>query len=263
MKRQIATWLALSCLLYTFSPALAATVQADSQKTVIQATVEKTQATTPEKSPEKSAKKSQVEPKDELSGLSIQREYTYVAPDQIPTQITAILEEKGSTSEDVNNKILGGYIPVLITINNKSDKLLKIPSASVYYVDTKGNTRLVPNHVEVFNHTKRHGVRRALAWSVPLGVASFGILLLPAALWSGVHTAVTNNSLKDDIQRSMLHDGHLGPESTTRAYVFLPDNGPTPMKLIFGRVINTEDGTETQQVVEITKKETVSHVTAK
>jgi len=258
MKHQIAAWLALSCLWSTSSPVLAASGQANSQQTVIQASVEKTQAES--KAP---ASKMPTPAKDEPSALTINHEFTYVAPEQIPTQITAVLEQKGSTSEDINNKILGGYVPVLVTITNKSDKLLKIPATSVYFVDAKGNTRPTPNAVEVFSHVKRHGLRRALAWGLPIGAASFGILLIPAVVYSCVHTGITNSTLKDDVRRSMLRDGHLSPDSTTKAYVFIPKNSPEPVKLILGRVINTEDETETEKVIEITQMETFNHVNAK
>lgn len=251
MKHQIATWLVLSCLFSTASPVLAVSVQPNGQQTVIKASTEKTQV------------ESKVSAKDEQPVLTIQREFTYVAPEQIPTEVTAVLEQKGSTSSDINNKILGGYLPVLITVTNRTDKLLKIPSTSLYFIDAKGNTRPVPNQIDVFSHVKRHGVRRALAWGLPIGVATFGILLIPAVVYSCVHTGITNSSLKDDVQRSMLHDGHLSPDSTTKAYVFIPKNGPEPVKLIFSRVINTEDETETEKVIEITKMETVNHVNAK
>jgi|GEM_PF-3925583 len=251
MKQQIATWLVLSCLFSASAPVFAASVQANGQQNAITASTEKTQA------------ESKVVAQDEQPVLTIHREFTYVAPEQIPAQITAVLEQKDSTSSDINNKILGGYLPVLITVSNKTDKLLKIPSTSLYFIDAKGNTRPVPNQVDVFNHVKRHGVRRALAWGLPMGIASFGILLIPAVVYSCVHTGITNSSLKDDVQRSMLRDGHLSPDSTTKAYVFIPKSGSEPVKLIFGRVINTEDETETEKVIEITQMETMNHVNAK
>ena len=252
MKRQISTLVALSCLLSTVSPALCASVQVEQSPTTVNAQVQKTQT------------ESSKGTNDTEAGLSINREFTYVAPEQIPVKMVAVLEERGSTSDDLNNKILGGYFPVRLTVTNQSGKLLKVPFENIYFVDAKGNTKPVPTYMEVFNHAKRHGVRRALAWSIPLGVASFGILLIPAAVWSSVHTAVTNNTLKTDIQQSMYKGGYLNPEGTGTYYLYLPKSDSEPVKLVFGRVINAEDELETETVAEIKNKlETAKHGDAK
>ena len=198
-----------------------------------------------------------------LHTVKIVRQLTYVAPAQIPLEVSAEVEGRASRNDELNQKMMGAYVPVHFTLANKSGKMLKIPFESIYFADTKGNQWLLPTNAEVFHRVKRHWVRRALAWSVPLGVASFGILLIPAAVISGVHTAVTNSSLKDDLQHTTYRGGHLAPSGSVNAYFLLPKNELSASALVLGRVINEEDDLETEQIIEIKNLEMDKHVTQK
>ncbi len=195
--------------------------------------------------------------------VKIVRQFTCVPPEQVSLELSAEVQGKASLNDELNQKILGAYLPVHFRIVNKSQKMLKIPFETMYFSDSKGNQWLLPTNAEVFRRVKRHGIRRALAWSVPIGVASFGILLIPAAVISGVHTVVTNNSLKEDLQHATYRGGHLAPSGSVDAYVLLPKNNRSVSTLVLGRVINEEDDVETEKVIEIKNLEIDQHVTQK
>jgi hypothetical protein len=146
---------------------------------------------------------------------------------------------------------------VRLTIQNKSGKLLKIPNNSVFFLDENGQKHQVPSEDDIFKEVKRNGVVRSLGWGLPLGAASFGILLVPAMLYSGVHTKVMNSGVKDNLASTAFHGGHISPDGAMHTYLFIPKRQASKIKTVMlSRVINVEDEVETQYITEIQKLET-------
>ncbi|MBX9877520.1 MAG: hypothetical protein K2Y22_03605 [Candidatus Obscuribacterales bacterium] len=187
---------------------------------------------------------------DALPG-EIKTEFKVVDSAAIDVDITAIRDTSAGAKNDINGKVRAKYIPVRISIINKSGKLLQIPKDGIYFVDSKGEKIPVPSEAEIYKSVKRNGILRALAWGIPIGVISFGFLAVPAFAYSGAHTKVTNGSLKANIAEHSFRGGHLGPESSISKIVFIPKKNGDIGQIALSRVINEEDETMTQKVIGI------------
>jgi hypothetical protein len=165
--------------------------------------------------------------------------------------LSAIKENSQSTKSELNRKIRAEYIPVRLSIINKSGKLLQIPKEDVYFLTASGEKRHIPSEEEIFKNVKRNGVTRALAWGVPLGVVSFGILAPAAFIWSGAHTKITNGTVKDNLEKNYYQGGHLSPEGGMSTFVYIPEKQTDITKIVLGRVIDVEDSVETEKVIDI------------
>ncbi len=180
-----------------------------------------------------------------------EKKFTVVNFDAIDIDVTAREDLSFAAKNDVANKIRDKYIPVRISIINKSGKLLQIPRENVYFLNSKGEKVPVPSEAEIFQKVKRNGIGRALAWGVPLGVVSFGILAVPAIVWSGAHTKITNGGDKANIKKNNFHGIHLSPEGSVSTMLFIPKDKSDVIKIVLGRVIAEDEGLETEKVVDI------------
>lgn len=189
--------------------------------------------------------------------VSIVRTYTYVAPEQIEIEPNASMVHKLDVGDEIKRKVLAEFVPVRLTVQNKSGKLLNIPNNSAFLVDEEGRKYPVPTEEQIFKEVKRNGVVRSLGWGLPLGAASFGILLVPAMLYSGVHTKVMNNGVKDNLASNAFHGAHISPDGVMTTYLFVPKRQASKIKkVMLSRVINVEDEVETQYITEIQTLET-------
>jgi hypothetical protein len=187
--------------------------------------------------------------------VSVQREFPFVESSQFELDLQAVIEPEQSLKTDIDRKIRAEFTPIRLSIINKTGKLLKVPRESVYYLNNKGESVHLPTEEAIFKNVKRNGVTRALAWGVPLGLVSFGILAIPSFMLSGAHTKSTNGTVKGNLDKTFYQGGHIPPEGGVSTFVFIPKKNFDATKLVIGRVINVEDQTETEKTIDIQKVE--------
>lgn len=186
-----------------------------------------------------------------MQRADLQREYPLVPSDRIGLKVTAQRDAFGF-EDRIPGKIRAKYIPIELTLTNTSGKLLKIPDVALYFTDDRDRYKALPTERAIYRSVKRRGILRACLWGVPIGVATFGILLAPACVASGVHTKVTNGAMHDQLNKTIYHGGHLAPEASVQAFAFVRKFGPDPKNIVLGRVINLEDQVETEVRIPIT-----------
>lgn len=189
------------------------------------------------------------------NNVFVHREFPLVDTNQFDLDLQAVIEPEGAVKADIDRKILAEYTPIRLSIINKTGKLLKVPRESIYYVNSKGESVNLASDTSIFKNVKRNGVTRALAWGVPLGLVSFGILAIPTFMLSGAHTKSTNGTVKGNLEKTIYQGGHIPPEGGVSTFVFIPKKNFDATKLVIGRVINVEDQTETEKTIDIQKVE--------
>lgn len=187
------------------------------------------------------------------------RLFQQVSADEIPVQVSARLWPPEEARGQVSRKILQKFTPIRLTLENQSGRLLRIPRRDIRLGFQDGTQMPPPGEQEIFEQVRRHGVRRGALWAVPLGVASFGILLIPAAVLSGAHTKSTNGSTRINLAQNLYKDAHLPPEGTLQTILFVPKAQASALtQVVLGRVIDTERDLETHIIVEI-ERSTSAH----
>jgi len=175
-----------------------------------------------------------------------------VTPEQIAIEIEARQLDKLNAADDIKRKVLREFVPIRLNLNNKSGKLVSIPQNSILFLDGEGKQINVPTNDEIYKEVKRNGIGRALAWGVPLGVVSFGFLLVPALTYSGVHTKVMNTGVKDSLASNGFNGITLSPDGSATKFLLVPKSKADKIKkIMLTRVVNVEDDIQTQYVADI------------
>lgn len=141
-----------------------------------------------------------------------------------PSEKVIITAEKPDAlylESEINKRVLKKYIPVKLTIKNKSDKEISL-SDKVFFIKINGQETKAPSSNLVYENTKRHSVRRTFLIGIPVTILSFGFLAVPAFVGIPALSATANGNLQDNINKVKYKPRHLYDNDSLSGYVFIP-----------------------------------------
>lgn len=154
-----------------------------------------------------------------LTGFLLYLYILPVYPADTKSLITLSAEkvDKETAIGDIDQKILDKFIPVKITISNRSNNSV-ILSNKFYYTDKSGNEFAAPSSAVIFEATKRHTIRRAVIWGL-IGLGPLSFVTVPASL---AHSLTKNSNLNDNIEKINCKASHLYPKDYFSGYILVP-----------------------------------------
>lgn len=143
------------------------------------------------------------------------------ATEQAKVSLFAEKLDKSSVAGEINDRLLKKYIPVKLTVINKSKDSL-ILSDKIFYIDKQNKEHKISNINILFQNTKKHPFRRAVLVGIPSTVLTLGLFSLPAISLSLADSISCNDNLENNIEKTRFTPHHLFENESYSSYIFVP-----------------------------------------
>lgn len=154
--------------------------------------------------------------------------------------LSAVLLDNRFVEGELDPKILKKYNIIKLELQNKTDKILFLPS-TIFYTTSQGTKYRTESPPLIFKKLKKHAVRRATIITVPITILSLGLLTIPTFITSYVYSSNYNSKLQATLQRNSYHSTAVPDSSNYEIFVLIPKKYKDLEKLIIENIKVKED----------------------